>query len=59
MKLYGREKHVTGGNNWKTDYHIHPKHILQNWWEGICDVVSRKTMKQKLKREIEGEYENN
>lgn len=52
MKPYGRLKHITGGNFWKIDRHPHPKHKLVNWWEKICDVVSRKTMKQKYKDEI-------
>lgn len=57
MKPYGREKHITGGNKWKTDGHFHPKHLVENWWESICDVISRRTMKQNLRREIEQEYE--
>ena len=51
MKPYGREKHVTGANTWKKDRHPHPKHKWMNWWETICDVISRKTMKQNWKRE--------
>ena len=56
MKPYGREKKVKGDITWKRDYHIHQKNRkLKNWWEGICDLISRKTMKQNLKRDIEGE----
>lgn len=36
MKPYGRIKHVTGGNKWKLDYHLHDNrckeaHVLQPW----------------------------
>ena len=52
MKPYGREKklhHFKG----KIDYHPHPKRKLQNWWESICDCLSRSTMKRKWKKENE------
>ena len=52
MKPYGREKklhHFKG----KIDYHPHPKHKLRNWWESICDCLSRSTMKRKWKKENE------
>lgn len=55
MKPYGREKHVTGNNTWKIDFHLHPKHKIMNWWEDICRLIPRSTMKQKLKKEIENE----
>lgn len=50
MKPYGREKHVSGGNNWKRDYHIMPKRKFQNWWEDICQLLPRSTMKAKAKK---------
>lgn len=54
MKPYGREKTVKGGNSWKKDYHCHSKNRkLKNWWEGICQCISRTTMKQRLKKEID------
>jgi len=59
MKPYGRLKHVTGGKEWKKDRHFHPKHKIVNWWETICDVVSRKTMKLKIKKEVEKELLDN
>lgn len=59
MKPYGgREKPIRGGRgfrtgNWKVDFHIHRKgRKLENWWEGIADVLSRSAMKQRLKRNI-------
>ena len=53
MKPYGREKHVSGGNNWKIDFHIRPKGKLQNWWRDICQLLPRSTMKAKAKKEVE------
>ena len=54
MKPYGREKKVKGDSGWKKDYHIHEKNRkMKNWWEEICECVSRKTMKQKFQKEIE------
>lgn len=53
MKPYGREKHVSGGNNWKIDFRIRPKRKLQNWWEDICQLLPRSTMKAKAKKEVE------
>ncbi len=55
MKPYGREKHVSGGDNWKTDFHIRPKRKFSNWWEDICKLLPRSTMKDKSKKEIEKE----
>lgn len=55
MKPYGREKYVSGGNNWKIDFHIRPKRKFQNWWEDICQLLPRSTMKAKVKKEIEVE----
>lgn len=54
MKPYGREKTVKGAS-WKED--CHPPKGFINWWEDICQCISRKTMKQNLKREIENEIE--
>ena len=46
MKSYGREKHITGGNQWKRDYHMHKNgRKLENWWESICKFIPRATMK--------------
>ena len=59
MKPYGREKHVSGGNKWKKDVHIRPKGKFQNWWEDICQLLPRSTMKSKAKKEIEEELLNN
>ena len=55
MKPYGREKHVSGGNNWKIDLHIRPKRKFSNWWEDICQLLPRSTMKAKSKKEIKEE----
>lgn len=53
MKPYGREKKVTRNPNWKRDYHIHEKgRKVANWWESICSLLSRSTLKQRIKREI-------
>ena len=54
MKPYGREKKIKGAGLWKRDYHLHEKNRkLRNWWEGLNNIVSRRTLKQKFKR-----YEN-
>lgn len=52
MKPYGREKRVKG-SYWKQD--CHPPKGFINWWENICQCIPRKTMKQKIKKEIENE----
>ena len=57
MKPYGREKKVTGGQPWKKDYH--PRKGEINWWEDICDFLSRSTMKQRSRKEIENEINEN
>ena len=52
MKPYGREKivhHFKG----KKDMHPHPKHLFENWWETICKLVSRRTMKQIFNKQME------
>ena len=54
MKPYGRGKKINGAGLWKKDYHLHRKgRKLENWWEGITDFLSRSTMKQKFKKEVE------
>jgi hypothetical protein len=63
MKPYGREKKLKGGKEWKTD--VHPKKGYINWWETMCDFLSRGRMKQiwikgiddELKSEYVGEEE--
>lgn len=52
MKTYGREKFVSGGNDWKIDYHF-VKREFRNWWEDICQLLPRTTMKAKWKKDIE------
>ena len=53
MKPYGREKHVSGGNNWKIDFHVRSKRKFQNWWEDICQLTPRSTMKANIRKEVE------
>ena len=57
MKPYGRNKYITGGQEWKKDYHLHDKRHrkVESWWEGIADFISRSAMKQTLKKEIDKE----
>ena len=38
MKPYGRVKTVKG-SSWKKD--IHPPKGHKNWWEDICDPISK------------------
>lgn len=52
MKPYGRDKVISGGNNWKIDRHPRPKKKWINWWEDITDYLCRSTMKQNLKKEL-------
>lgn len=53
MKPYGREKHVTGGTVWKKDVHVRKNgRKIENWWESICKLVPRSTMKLNCKRNI-------
>ncbi len=49
MKPYGQEKKYK--NNAKRD--VHPKRGYINWWEDVCDFLSRSRMKQIWKKEIE------
>lgn len=49
MKPYGRVKTVKGFS-WKKD--IHPPKGHKNWWEDICDPISRSIMKLNFKKEI-------
>ena len=53
MKPYGREKHITGGNQWKRDYHMHKDgRKLKNWWESISKFIPRATMKTNCNKSI-------
>ena len=52
MKPYGREKKVRLNLP-----DCHPKKGWENWWEDMCSFLSRSTMKQKLKKEIDKEIE--
>ena len=61
MKPYGREKKIKawrrrgGGKEsyWKKDFHIHINfRKIGNWWEDMCTLISRSSMKQKLKKDI-------
>ena len=59
MKPYGRDKHVSGGNDWKRDYHIHQNgRKVENWWEGICCHFPRSTVKMLYKKDINREIIN-
>jgi len=50
MKPYGREKKIKGGKPWKIDNH--PRKGMINWWESMCDYLTRSRMKQMWKQEI-------
>ena len=53
MKPYGREKKIKGCGKWKVDYRIRRNgRKIGNWWEDMCNLVPRKTMKQNLFREL-------
>ena len=55
MKPYGREKTIKG-DTWKTD--CHPRKGWVNWWEKITKCIPRSMLKQRLKKEIEKEKED-
>jgi hypothetical protein len=50
MTPYLREKKVKGSGRWKQDHH--PRKGLINWWEDFNNFISRRTMKQNLKKEL-------
>lgn len=53
MKPYGREKKIKGCGKWKVDYRVRRNgRKIGNWWEDMCNLVPRKTMKQNLFREL-------
>lgn len=56
MKPFGRERNVKGSGGWKVDHHIHEKGYV-NWWENMCDLLSRGRMKHNLNKEIIKEIE--
>lgn len=49
MRPYVRIKTVKG-SLWEKD--IHPPKGHKNWWEDICDPISRSIMKLNFKKEI-------
>ena len=53
MKPYGREKKLKGGKPWKRD--VHPPKGYKNWWEDMCDFLSRSAMKRNWKKEVDDE----
>jgi len=56
MKPFGREKKIKGSGAWKKDYHIHYKNKkVKNWWENICNYLSRSMMKQNWEKDIKHE----
>ena len=61
MKSFGREKNLKG-KEWKKDHHPKidkKKRTIKikasNWWEYLNNLVSRHTMKQNTKKDIEKE----
>lgn len=54
MKPYGQEGKTKASGIWKKDYHLHDKNHrkLESWWEGFAHFVSRKTIKQRIKKLI-------
>ena len=53
MKRYLREK-FTHSTFWKRDFHC-KKDRMVNWWETFDNEISRRTMKQRIKKDIEYE----
>ena len=52
MKPYGRLKKVKG-RVWKKD--VHPPRGFINWWEEMCDFLSRGAIKQRIRKDINKE----
>lgn len=62
MKPYNLGKKLSSGTtsfsgSWKTDYHLHTKkgRKIENWWEGMVHFVSRRTVKQDIKRQLDSD----
>lgn len=59
MKPYGREKNIKGSGIWKKDYRIRIKNRkIGNWWEDMCNFVSRSSMKRKAQEEAFNDIED-
>jgi len=56
MKPYGRDKKIKGGKPWKVD--VHPKKGYVNWWENMCDYLTRTAIKRGWKKEIDNDLSN-
>ncbi len=55
MKPYGREKKIKHFYG-KKDFNIIFKNKkLENWWEEMCTIISRKSIKQSVKKRINNE----
>ena len=52
MKPYGRLKKIKG-RSWKKDVHPPKGHI--NWWEDMCNFLTRGAMKQRVSKDIDRE----
>lgn len=53
MKPYGREKTVKASGTWKKD--VHPGKGYINWWESMCDFLTRSKMKRIYRRDMDTE----
>ncbi len=51
MRPYGRHKRM----NFPHKKDCHPKKGYINWWEAVCDVIPRKTIKRIWMKEIQKE----
>jgi hypothetical protein len=52
MKPYGREKKI---KHFSGKQDVHPKRGFMNWWEAMSTFLTRSSMKQKIKKEIDTE----
>jgi hypothetical protein len=57
MRPYGREKKLQGTGVWKRD--VHPPKGYVNWWENMCNFLSRSRMKQNWKKDVKCELSDN
>ena len=60
MKPYGQVKKLPASGDWKKDYHIYEGNKrLKNWWEDMCCLRPRTTIKKLVNDEINKTLKDN
>jgi len=52
MKPYGRYKKYKGTSSKKD---VHPKKGYVNWWENVCEFLTRSSIKKQWKKDNENQ----